>query len=60
MTTSDIQVCQISLVTKEGKMLLGSTNDQILLAMIASYVKFVEIDESKFESVMLSEIIKRQ
>ena len=60
MTTSDIQVCQISLVTKEGKMLLGSTNDQILLARIASYVKFVEIDESKFESVMLSEIIKRQ
>lgn len=59
MITSDIQVCQITLVTNNGKILLGSTNDKILLAMVASYVKFIELDNSKFESVMLSEIIKR-
>ena len=60
MTTNDIEKAQILLCCKNGEKLLGVTNDKILLNFIAQYVKFIQIDENKTETIQLCEIIKKQ
>ena len=60
MTTNDIEKAQILLCCKSGEKLLGVTDDKILLNFIAQYVKFIQIDESKTETIRLCEIIKKQ
>ena len=57
MTTDDIKSIQIMLETKDGEVLIGTTSDNILIKMIASYVKFVKMDRSKFTSVPIKDII---
>ena len=60
MTTNDILKAEILICCKNGEKLLGVTDDIILLKIIAQYVKFVQIDEDKTETIPLSEIIKKQ
>lgn len=60
MTTNDIEKIQILLCCKNGEKLLGVTDDKILLNFIAQYVKFIQIDEDKTETIQLCEIIKKQ
>ena len=60
MTTNDIEKAQIFLCCKNGEKLFGVTDDKVLLNFIAQYVKFVQIDEGKTETIPLSEIIKNQ
>ena len=60
MTTNDIEKAEILLCCKNGERLLGVTDDNILLNFIAQYVKFIQIDEEKTETIPLSEIIKNQ
>ena len=60
MTTNDIEKAEILLCCKDGKKLLGVTDDKILLNFIAQYVKFIQIDEDKTETIPLCEIIKKQ
>lgn len=60
MTTNDIKHAEILLCCKNGEILLGVTDDQILLNFIAQYVKFVQIDEEKTWAIPLREIIKNQ
>ena len=60
MTTNDILKTEILICCKNGEKLLGVTDDIILLKIIAQYVKFVQIDEDKTETIPLSEIIKKQ
>ena len=60
MTTNDIEKAEILLCCKDGEKLLGVTDDKILLNFIAQYVKFIQIDEDKTETIPLSEIIKKQ
>ena len=57
MTTDDIKTVQIMLETKDGEVLIGTTSDNILIKMIASYVKFVKMDRAKFVSVPIKDII---
>lgn len=58
MTTNDIKNAEILLCCKNGEILLGVTDDKILLNFIAQYVKFIQIDEEKMGTIQLHEIIK--
>lgn len=60
MTTNDIEKAEILLCCKNGEKLLDVTEDKILLNFIAQYVKFIQIDEDKTETIPLCEIIKKQ
>ena len=60
MTTNDIEKAEILLCCKNGEILIGVTDDIVLLNFIAQYVKFVKIDEEKIGTIQLSEIIKNQ
>ena len=60
MTTNDIEKAEILICCKNGEKLLGMTDDKILLNFIAQYVKFVQIDDEKTETIPLCEIIKKE
>lgn len=45
-------------ISLNGEILLGVTDDKILLNFIAQYVKFIQIDEEKMGTIQLHEIIK--
>ena len=59
MTTNDIEKVEILLCFKNGERALGVTDDKILLNFIAQYVKFIQLDEEKTDTILLSEIIKK-
>lgn len=56
MTTDDIKFVQIMLVDNEGKGYLTKTDDSILIKMIASMCKFVEL-KGKLEEIPIKELI---
>ena len=60
MTINDIEKAEIFLCFKNGERALGVTDDEFLLKCIVQYVKFIQIDEEKMGTVLLSEIIKNQ
>lgn len=60
MTTNDIEKAEIFLCFKNGERAVGVTNDEFLLKCIVQYVKFIQIDEEKMGTALLSEIIKNQ
>ena len=59
MTVDDIKDVQILVNLKDGQKLFGKTDDPLVLFAIASFVKFVKVDETKFESLPLKEIMKK-
>ena len=59
MTVNDIKDVQILVNLKDGQKLFGVTDDPFVLLIIASYVKFMKVDETKFESLPLKEIMKK-
>ena len=58
MTVNDIKDVQILVNLKDGQNLFGVTDDPFVLLIIASYVKFMKVDETKFESIPLKDILK--
>ena len=60
MTTNDIEKAEILLCFKNGERAVGVTDDKILLNFIVQYVKFLQLDEEKMGTVLLTEIIKNQ
>ena len=59
MTTNDIEKAEILLCFKNGERALGVTDNECLLKCIAQYVKFIQLDEEKTDTILLSEIIKK-
>lgn len=59
MTTNDIEKAEILLCCKKGEKLLGIADDEFLLKFIAQFVKLIQIDEVKTDTISLSEIIKK-
>lgn len=59
MTVNDIKDVQILVNLKDGQKLFGKTDDPFVLFAIASFVKFVKVDEAKFGSMPLKEIMKK-
>ena len=60
MTTNDIEKVEILLCFKNGERALGVTDDEFLLKCIVQYVKFIQLDEEKIDTIPLYEIIKNQ
>ena len=58
MTVNDIKDVHVLVNLKDGQKLFGVTDDPFVLLILASYVKFVKVDETKFESLHLKEILK--
>ena len=58
MTVNDIKDVQILVNLKDGQKLFGVTDDPFVLLIIASYGKFMKVDETKFESIPLKDILK--
>lgn len=58
MTTDNVKSIQILISCKNGEKLIGVTDDQILINIIAGFVKFVQVDENKFDSIALKEIMR--
>lgn len=58
MTANDIKDVQILVNLKDGQKLFGKTDDPFVLFAIASFVKFVKVDETKFGSMPLKDILK--
>ena len=58
MTVNDIKNIHILVNLKSGKKLMGITNDQIVIRTIAEFVQFVRVDEEKFNSIPIKEIMK--
>ena len=59
MTTNDIEKAQIIFCCKNGEKLFGVTVDKALLNFIATYVKFIQINEDKIKTIPVAEIIKK-
>lgn len=59
MTANDIKDVQILVNLKDGQKLLGVTDEPFILFALASSVKFMKVDETKFESLPLKEIMKK-
>ena len=59
MTTNDIEYAQVTLLTKDGRCLIGRCENDIALFTIASYVKFVEVDANNVAEINLSELRKQ-
>ena len=59
MTANDIKDVQLLVNLKDGQKLFGVTDEPFVLLIIASYVKFMKVDETKFGSMPLKEIMKK-
>ena len=59
MTVNDIKDVQILVNLKDGQKLFGVTDEPFVLLSITSFVKFAKVDEAKFESIPLKEIMKK-
>lgn len=59
MTVNDIKDVQILVNLKDGQKLFGKTDDPFVLFAIANSIKFAKVDETKFESIPLKEIMKK-
>ena len=58
MTVNDIKDVHVLVNLKDGQKLFGVTDDPFVLLILASYVKFMKVDETKFESIPLKDIWK--
>lgn len=58
MTTDDIKSVQILIQSNDDEILVGTTSDEILIRMIASYVKFVKVDRKRFTEIDIKELLK--
>ena len=59
MTVNDIKDVQLLVNLKDGQKLFGVTDEPFVLLSITSFVKFVKVDETKFGSMPLKEIMKK-
>lgn len=57
MTTKDIKQCQITLISKTGKVFVGKTDNDVLLNFMATIVKFIEIDKEKTDTIKLKDLL---
>lgn len=58
MTVNDIKDVQLLVNLKDGQKLFGVTDEPFVLLSITSFVKFVKVDETKFGSMPLKDILK--
>ena len=59
-TTNDIESIQVFLCMKDGRMLVGKTDNRIIKNIMAEFVEFAEVKPELIYEENLSEIIKTQ
>lgn len=59
-TTNDIESIQVFLCMKDGRMLVGKTDNRIIKNIMAEFVEFAEVKPELIYEENLSKIIKMQ
>ena len=57
-TTKDIESIQVYLCLKDGRMLVGKTDNQIIKNIMAEFVEFAEVKPELIHEVKLKEVLK--
>ena len=60
LTTKDVKNVQILLTTTDGRYLIGTSDNPMIVMTIASFVKFVEIDADNVGTIKLEDMLKKQ
>ena len=58
-TTKDIESIQVFLCLKDGRMLVGKTDNQIIKNIMAEFVEFAEVKPELIHEVKLKEVLKK-
>lgn len=58
-TTKDIESIQVFLCLKDGRMLVGKTDNQIIKNIMAEFVEFAEVKPELIYEVKLKDVLKK-
>lgn len=58
-TTKDIESIQVFLCLKDGRMLVGKTDNRIIKNIMAEFVEFAEVKPELIHEVKLKEVLKQ-
>lgn len=58
VTTADIENIQVYLCLKDGRMLVGKTDNRIIKNIMAEFVQFAEVNPELISKVKLKDVIK--
>ena len=58
-TTNDIESIQVFLCMKDGRMLVGKTDNQIIKNIMAEFVEFAEVKPELIHEVKLKDVLKK-
>ena len=58
-TTKDIESIQVFLCLKDGRMLVGKTDNQIIKNIMAEFVGFAEVKPELIHKVKLKDVLKK-
>ena len=58
-TTKDIESIQVFLCLKDGRMLVGKTDNQIIKNIMAEFVEFAEVKPELIHEVKLKDVLKK-
>ena len=59
VTTNDIERIQVYLCLKDGRMLVGKTDNQIIKNIMAEFVEFAEVKPELIHEVKLKDVLKK-
>ena len=59
VTTSDIESIQVYLCLKDGRMLVGKTDNRIIKNIMAEFVQFAEVKPELIHYAKLNDIVKK-
>lgn len=58
VTTNDIEKIQVYLIMKDGRMLIGQTDNRIIKNIMAEFVQFAEVKPELIDEVKLKDIVR--
>ena len=58
-TTKDVESIQVFLCLKDGRMLVGKTDNQIIKNIMAEFVEFAEVKPELIHEVKLKDVLKK-
>ena len=58
-TTNDIESIQVFLCMKDGRMLVGKTDNRIIKNIMAEFVEFAEVKPELIHEVKLKDVLKK-
>ena len=58
VTTDDIEKIQVYLCLKDGRMLIGQTDNRIIKNIMAEFIQFAEVKPELIDEVKLKDIVR--